>query len=297
MAFFRRRPLRLRTKHARRSLLLHFVYGGVAIAFVALVLYGVGSITRLPYFTIDAVEVEGGPTVSEEAVRMIVEQELEGSYLLLVPKRFTYAYPHKKILERLGEIPRIAHAEVTRTDKNTLHIAFDEYAPYALWCDADVIAESEEGQKCVFLSETGYAFAKAPSLQGTAFIRYVTDDRAPTEDIQIFDEERLRGMEIFMEGLKSEFGLRVYQVTLTRDEDIIYHLKGESRILVTGAMEVQEAFDNLHSVLGSEEFKGLTPGAFDYIDLRFGNRVFVKEEFTSAAKEVATSTELLQEAE
>jgi hypothetical protein len=301
MALFRRRPLRMRTKRAKRNMLLHFVYGAITIATVSGTLYGVYALTRLPAFTIQNITVEGGPTVSSDTVRYTVERELAGNYFLIIPRRFTYAYPHKKIVETVLSIPRIAAAEVIRMDKQTLHISFKEHTPYALWCDRQLHASTgaavQGAPHCVFVSASGYAFAEAPLLRGSSFIRYVVENRNPTTATQIFEAERMRAMEAFMEGLKTEFGFRVYDVTLTPDDDVVYHLEKGSSILVTSTMNAQEAFDNLHSVLEAPEFQNLKPGQFDYIDLRFGNRVFVKEEFTAATKDTATSSEALSEEE
>ena len=71
--------------------------------------------------------------------------------------------------------------------------------------------------------------------------------------------------------------LRTYAVVETRAGDEEYHLAGGGYLIVAPKRGVQETFDNLQSILQSEAFKHMTPGAFDYIDLRFGNRVFLKE--------------------
>ena len=66
--------------------------------------------------------------------------------------------------------------------------------------------------------------------------------------------------------------------------DIIYSLQDDS---------FDRVFANLSSVLESESFTHLEPGNFQYIDLRFGNKVFVNEELgvaTSTESELGSST-------
>ena len=289
----KRRPY-LRTRQTKRHLLWHFVYGGIAIAIVSLVLYGVWYVTRLSYFTISHVEVMGGSTVDAELVRAEVLKELSGNYAFLIPKRFTYFYPHTDIVARVQSIPRISQVEVVRSAKDTLTVTFSEYTPHALWCSG----EEREVSSCIFLSQSGYAFATAPSLEGSAFIRYITEDREPETGTQLFEYERMQSTEAFIEALEAELGFRAHQVIITSADDVTYVLTGGGSILVTGTMSVQETFDNLHSVLASPEFSHLKPGEFEYIDLRFGSRVFVKEEVTvPLAKESATTTDVLPESE
>ena len=57
-------------------------------------------------------------------------------------------------------------------------------------------------------------------------------------------------------------------------------------------MAPEETVANLRSILASDEFNDLQPGSFQYIDLRFGNKVFVNKEDPSliAASTTATSS-------
>ncbi len=71
---------------------------------------------------------------------------------------------------------------------------------------------------------------------------------------------------------------------------------GGSELKTVASKDAQETIDNLLVVLASEEFAHLKPGNFQYIDLRFGNKVFVNEELAvpeeeAASEEVATTTE------
>jgi hypothetical protein len=42
-------------------------------------------------------------------------------------------------------------------------------------------------------------------------------------------------------------------------------------------MDTYIVFQNLKTILASEEFAHIAPGEFQYIDLRFGDKVFVRE--------------------
>jgi hypothetical protein len=59
--------------------------------------------------------------------------------------------------------------------------------------------------------------------------------------------------------------------------DAFLHIVDGGELKVTLTQEPQVTVNNLNVVLTSEEFKGVQPGNFQYIDLRFGNKVFVNE--------------------
>jgi hypothetical protein len=67
----------------------------------------------------------------------------------------------------------------------------------------------------------------------------------------------------------------------------LYHIAGGGIIKVTTRMTTAETLSNLKTILDSKEFSHLEPGNFKYIDLRYGNKVFVNEEMD---EEISTST-------
>jgi hypothetical protein len=61
---------------------------------------------------------------------------------------------------------------------------------------------------------------------------------------------------------------------------------GGSELKVSLTLTPQQTVDNLQTVLSSEQYSDLVPGTFAYIDLRFGNKVFVSREGDPADLEV-----------
>jgi cell division septal protein FtsQ len=257
------------------------LYGLLSISLVVLVGYGTWYVTRLPSLTISSVFVSGGETVSHEEMKRLVEEELNGNYILLIPHRFAHLYPHDRIVEALNSIPRVHSAAVLKTDGPGLHVTFREYIPAALWCLRD-----EEDSPCYFVDATGYAFAPAPQLEGGTLFRHFFENETELSEKQVMTEEMLLRIESFADVLEHELGLRVSEVTHTRDGDITYHINGGGELYTSLNVGLEETYENLKSILDSEAFAHLAPGNFRYIDLRFGSKVYVNEEF-----DVATTTE------
>lgn len=256
------------------SVLLVLIVGGVLTT-------GLWYGTRLTSLQITDVVVVGGATISEATVRNVVEQELVGDQYLLVPKRFAWWYPDASITAAVHAIPRVQHVRTERKGQ-TLVVAFDEYRPAALWC------ETVESQQCLFLDHAGYAFASAPVLIGSAFVRYVTVGTPPTVGASPLTPAYMDTTSSFIESLEDQLDLYVTHVVRTDEIDTAYVLSTGAEIRVTDRMSATETFTNLLSILNADQFSDISDGSFYYIDLRFGDKVFVSE---APPGEVATSTD------
>lgn len=288
MALFWRkhRKRRIRKNQGEKSALRNVAWGIGIFVLIAAVVYGIWHVTRLPSLTLQEVTIEGGETVSHEELRSIVDRELTGTYFLLVPHRFAFLYPEERIHDALSSVARVHNVSLERVDRTTLYITFDEYVPFALLCESGF-----ETATCYFLDDTGYVFSQAPALRGGSFVRHVIEGRAADTNMQAFPSEFLTSMQGFIDALEAEFGFRVRLVTHQESGDITYHLNEGGRLFTAQKMNMQEVFENLQSVLASNAFEHLEPGNFNYIDLRFGNKVFVNEEL-----DVATTTEEVADA-
>jgi cell division septal protein FtsQ len=270
------------------SITRHIIYGVLSCLLVALILTLVWYLTRLPFFTISTITVEGGETISHEEVRRSIEEVLNGSYMKVVPYRFTLMYPHDALIEAVQALPRVKSVELSREKNTELRVSFSEYAPYALWCAHD------DGTRCYFLDAEGYAFAESPNLKGGTLIRHTYVGVSNLEKKQITEESVFRETHRLLERLRDELSLRVTDVRYTEAGDMELTVNGGGILFLRSESSYDGTFENLRSILGSESFSHLEPGNFQYIDLRFGNKVFVNEEkpvVATTTDAIATSTE------
>ncbi len=284
-----------RSRNRRRddssSLARHILVGVGVCTFIALLTAGVWHVTRLPAFTIEHVTVSGGDTIPHESVRGEVESVLRGSYMKLIPYTFSFMYPKDSIASAIESMPRVKNVHVERNEKDVV-VEFTEYTPFALWC-----LPQSENSLCYFLDETGYAFAPGPRLEGGALARHVREGETELARTHAFDEGAFSRTHALLARLSSELSLRVTDVLYTEDGDMKLTVNGGGELMLLADAETyDDAFENLISVLGSEEFRHIEPGNFKYIDLRFGNKIFVNEKLESdtpatSTEAVATTTE------
>ena len=257
------------------------VVGGLLSVCIALGVTGLWYGTRVASLQITNVEVLGGATITDEVILEKVDAELSGAYYALVPHRFTWWYPEQAIVAAVESVSRVKQARLERKGQ-TLHVLFEEYRPAALWCHEDM------SQLCLFLDGAGYAFAVAPDLIGSALVRYVTVGVEPTVGVEALTPSYVKNTTAFSEALEEEFGFYVTKVIRTDEVDTAYVLSTGAEIKVTDRMSAEETFDNLKAILFSKEFSTISDGSFYYIDLRFGNKVFVSE----TPPEVDATTEM-----
>ncbi len=268
------RRVRARGRGERDTSFLKQVLRGVVRFFVfAVVILCVWYGTRLSAFTLINVTVEGGETIAHDEIRGLVERELEGAYFLVVPKRFVYTYPESRIREVLEKIPRIHNIHIENTSRKILGVSFDEYLPYALWC-----AEVSTDKPCFFIDVKGYAFTEAPVLHGGSLVRHSVEGVDEVATGNVIEESKLAHIDIFLKRIESELSLRVSEVVHKDNGDIEFLVNGGGTVLISGEKDFNETFENLKVVLTSDEFKHIAPGNFRYIDVRFGNKIFVNEE-------------------
>jgi cell division septal protein FtsQ len=250
---------------------------------VGLLLTGVWHITRIDSFTIDEVVISGGETVPSPEIQNLVDGILQGSYLSLIPRRFTFFYPHDNIANAVLSVPRIKDVSIDR-DGKTLSLSFSEHVPFALWC-----LESDP-DSCFFLDAYGYAFAPGPRLAGGALVRHVFENETELSRKQVLNRDALERMHDFLLRLTEEVHMRVTEVRYTTSGDLILTLGGGGELRMRNDESYNSIFNNLSTILTSPEFTHLKPGNFWYIDLRFGNKVFVNEEVPRDTPDESTAS-------
>lgn len=243
-------------------------------------------LTRISALQIHDVTVAGGFTISHEAIEGAVWNELNGTYFRLIPKRFAYFYPEEAIRTTLESFPRMKQVHVERAGK-TIAVAFEEYEPYALWC------KNDDDETCLFIDSNGYAFSEAPELTGSAFLRFRKGNEEPTLRTNVFTREFLHEVVAFSETLERELSLYVTHIHTEGDYDVNFRISGGGLIKVSQIRPFSESLANLRSILASEEFAHIEPGNFQYIDLRFGDKVFVNEESTVATTSSSSQPEIM----
>lgn len=256
----------------------NIIYGSLFLCLVVMLVAGVWYGTRVSALTITDIQVRGGKTINHEVVHSAAEAELTGTYLGLIPKRFAWLYPRSRVVAAVQAIERVDRVELSRNER-TLEVYFTEHVPQALWCEA------VGSDRCLFLDEHGLAFAPAPALRGGALVRYVTIGRELARGEQLASTD---DMVVLFDLRRSlvQAGWLVHEIELDHSRDAYLHLARGGELKITLDQSPTETLDNLRVIRESDNFSHITPGNFAYIDLRFGNKVFVNEVGAQASSSI-----------
>ena len=285
--FTKKKPYVLSRKkiaHPLSPFRVQIIVGIAIVVIFSLIVACVWYIAHRPSFQIVAIEVVGGVTIPHTVIEEKTNSVLASDYLRLIPRRFIPFYPQDAITLALLDIPRMKQVHVEHVGAQKLAVAFEEYVPTALWCEAT------DSKNCLFIDSDGFAFTSAPALEGSAFVRYVDSVRKPELKTHSFDETFIKSSTQFTELLRDVLSLYVTHIEKIGEYDIEYTIAGGGVIKVALKTAPAKTFENLQTILSSKEFKHIQPGAFQYIDLRFGDKVFVSEKAT-----VSSSTTSINE--
>ncbi len=278
--FKRQSPVHKKKKHAShkkrrispetRVIIVQCVVGFVVLLSVALLVTGVWYGTRIESLTITKVEARGGETIDSGAVANAALTALEGEYLKIIPKRFAWWYPHDAVIEVIKTIPRVKDPVVTRVSGSELLVTYDEYVPAALWC------EKESHETCYFVDSTGYAFAAAPALTGSALGRYISTDTKPEMYKTAPFGTDIARIEEWLTELEQVTPLAAESIEVDMMRDVFVTVAGGGEIKFSLQDNLDTVLENVTSILAADSFSTIAPGTFQYVDLRFGNKVFYK---------------------
>lgn len=253
-----------------------------------LVLLSAGTVfaLRLDRLQLGEVVIEGAKSEDQTRLKQVVEGELSGSYLYVIPRRNIFLYSENRITTALeAAAPRLEAISLEQAELRELVVRVVERAPVAIAC-----TENTDG--CFFVDHLGLLFARAPHVSGSLFLNIVL----PPERLKV--GERVMDVERF----KNFLDLRGYLDSALSEMPYDYHVErllettveGETRLAFEVGPTNEEAFPwkifvpqqfDLEELPGriSPVFKELASDArkadaksLEYVDFRFGNRVFYK---------------------
>lgn len=269
-----RRPMPLRARRRRIRVLATL---GALVLCGALV-YGVSWVSYLPQFNVSEISVSGAEDIKEEVIIRSVETVLDdGSYHIL-SRRNIFLYPREALEDTIVKsFPPVKSVRITRPSlfATNIVVTIEEREPFARWCRAD-----EAG--CYFMDNTGFIYAPAGGNTGTTTPqanpaeRYVFrgDIASSTDPIgQSFVQAHLPGLLSLLKFL-GQAGFTALGAEVD-GQDVFVRLQESFLLKASFGADAGTLVKNLELVLSSEVLQGKRE-ELEYVDLRFGNRVYYK---------------------
>lgn len=256
----------------------------VLLASVIVVIIGIFAwLLRLPEVTIHTVNIGGNNITKEEDIRIIADRHLAETYFFLVPKNSEFFLPKKAIKEELEEtFTRIEVVTVSLQGGDTLNVEVIERAPNSLWCGTLYLNTEENLGNCYFIDNSSYVYAKAPDFTGNIFFKYFgqllneewSSSTTPLGET-VMEQTEFDGITVFLETFK-EIGYIPVSFTKNPNGDFSIRMESGVEILYSEGVRLSVILDNLQSVVESDSFSEISQEQLEYIDLRFGSKVYYK---------------------
>ena len=264
---WKRRSLKRSQKAAHRRRNFKILRASFGIVALVACIYSFASISQNPIFFIEKVSLEGNVFLSLTDVRPIIFDNISGNHFGLFSKQNILLYPKGKIeKEILLRFPRVESIKVRIEGINNVAVLVKERLPEGIWCE-----NAQEEAPCFFLDKDGFIFAKSPSFTSDVYVRFLGELSEEEPLRSIFLSGNFPRLLSFTDGV-AEIGLKPISVEIMPNNDGILRTdKGE--ILFTLERNLVEILENLKTFW--RENSDTLP-RFEYLDLRFGNKIFYK---------------------
>lgn len=259
--------------------------------------YGISEASYLPRFTISTVRVVGTTALPERLVRAYVESALNDGSRPYISNQTLFTYHPDQLAAGVASFfPRIRAAKVERDAALSAHgitVTVEERQPFARWCrkqtappevasSTDAIPMSDD---CFLMDDGGFIYTSVAHAGATAVeMPYVFSgglDLSRSIVGQRYAQAHLPDMLALIGGLQAA-GFSPRGASQRGSEDFIILFDDEFTVLASFDQSVSDLTKNLKLVLSSAPLADRR-GDLEYIDMRFGDRVYYRFKGEAAA--------------
>lgn len=274
-------PLRTRRRRVRALIAL-----GIIVLCGAIV-YAVSWLSYLPQFNISGISVMGAKGMKEELIKRSVETVLDDGAYRILSRRNIFLYPRAD-LERAvsASFPPVESVRITRSSvlATEIVVTIKEREAFARWCLSAQAGTGMRQGDCYLMDAGGFIYAPmgwaGTSTSSTQYIfsgGLSPQDGSATSTYPIgesFVQAHLPGLLSLLTYL-GQAGFTPLGAEVENEQDILMPLQEGFLVKASFGADAGTLVKNLELVLSSDVLKGKTEG-LEYVDLRFGNRVYYK---------------------
>lgn len=249
-------------------------------------------IARLSIFQIQSVQIQGNSVTASSDIEAQIAKLNAGNYLWVFPKTNVLLYPKQAILTTLKKQwfrIETASAELAGQWRGEaqLRVHIGERTPMYVWCGASapVVVQAGSGSEtCLYSDETGYLYAEAASFSGTPYVKLyggLAANAAPlgAHYLASSTPNAFGSALSFISAIGGVdfFGASFKPLALIAKENNEFEVvtAGGTRIFFTLDQDIQRSIEAFRRVVNSEN---LTAVPVEYLDLRYGNKVYYKKQ-------------------
>lgn len=260
---------KLRARRRRQK-----VFAALAVtALVAAVAGIILGVSWLPHIRVSAIDIEGVEGSRAEAIESVARKHIEGRYLYVFPKSNILIYPKHSLTKDLyDQFPRLAAVQVQARNFRTISIVVHERVPESLWCGR----VPEERVPCVFMDEGGVAYEAAAEFSGTVYTEYFGSTTKTTLPNQYLAPEQFRSLTALVQAFKDKEKERIVRVVVDEQGDVRATFENGFTLMFVANEDSGDVYARFLLAKTAEPFTTHPLADFEYLDLRFGDRLYYK---------------------
>jgi len=260
---------KLRARRRRQKLLK----AATAILIVAVVVGALLGISWLPHLRVTKIEVEGAEGSAAKTIEAATVKYISGNYAFLFPKNNILLYPKSGLTKSLYEqFPRLAEVQVQANNFRTIGVTVRVRVPGSLWCGAS----PEARVPCLFMDDNGVAYEAAAQFSGTVYTEYFGTTTSTAIPKQYLTAEQFRSLAALVQAFKDKEGESIARVAVDEHEDVRATFENGFTLMFTAKEDSGSVYERFLLAKSSDPFSSHQLSDFEYLDLRFGDRLYYK---------------------
>lgn len=268
----------------RRKVRVIKTYIIIFVIIVALVAFLL--LFRMPFLSISEIQVKGLQSASTQAVIDEANLKIHGNYALVIPKKNIFFYPKDEIKnELLNKFSTFKDVEVETVDANKLEISIIERNAGLIVCKNSQSIKDKTFIDCFFADSNSIAFQNVSGEPDKSLIRFVS------ESVQFgsstISNSTIEKMYVVLDKLNA-VGLSIDYITLVDRNSLEINTVENGRLILPIPID-EKVMSILNTTIKAKPVA--TKEKFEYIDMRFGSKIFFKLGTENPAQKTnATST-------
>lgn len=225
---------------------------------------------RLPFIQISEIKINGNVFVEKQEIEQKANALLNKNLLWIIPNRNIFLFSKYELIESIKINPAIVSVKIRKDFFKTLSIEIQEQEKEMIYCT------SIEKTECFYVNKNGFIYAK------------IDDIIIPEQEVIIYNEKGIKGLKdnlieeknyidivLFVRNLARQ-EIKIKEVYLKTDSTVEFISWDNTRFITSIFDEYKKDFANLIALFDQQVVLKEQLSNVEYIDLRFGNKVFYK---------------------
>jgi cell division septal protein FtsQ len=265
---------KIKARRKKRRIRIASLAGGALVVLLLLLVW----LSHAPFMLINAVEVTGNTTLSDSSIADAVLADVSGDYLFVFPKNNIFLYPKFKTeADLLQQMPTIAKVNVEAKNFNTLQVMVTERARKALWCGQTLDTSSS----CFWLDQDGVAFSAVFDLSldgnGTTTYQKYYGGLTGGEPQQYLTPDQFYSLSALIDALaQNQQSNSITGIAVDTQNDATVYFENGFKLLFSLSANGGDVYQRFVLALSSDAFANHQLSDFQYLDLRFGDKLYYK---------------------